>query len=125
MAGGVLGGGFGLATGLVVALFPFAAIGGGLLAATIAGISRPSSHEPITWASSPGWLKFVGVCRTVDHCDRQVRWRHITDLLHPPPRRQERVARADHGERAHRRTQDESCSSMRVRSASTSGSASS
>lgn len=30
-AGGVLGGGFGLATGLVVALFPAAAIGGGLL----------------------------------------------------------------------------------------------
>ena len=35
--GGVLGGGAGLATGLVVALFPFAAIGGGLLAATSAG----------------------------------------------------------------------------------------
>src|SRR5687767_6265446 len=35
--GGVLGGGFGLATGLVVALFPFAAVGGGLLAATTAG----------------------------------------------------------------------------------------
>jgi uncharacterized membrane protein len=35
--GGVLGGGVGLATGLVVALFPFAAIGGGLLAATSAG----------------------------------------------------------------------------------------
>ena len=32
--GGVLGGGVGLATGLVVALFPFAAIGGGLLVAT-------------------------------------------------------------------------------------------
>src|SRR4051794_6138251 len=36
-AGGVLGGGFGLATGLVVALFPFAAIGGGLLVGTTAG----------------------------------------------------------------------------------------
>jgi uncharacterized membrane protein len=36
-AGGVLGGGVGLATGLVVALFPFAAIGGGLLAGTVAG----------------------------------------------------------------------------------------
>jgi uncharacterized membrane protein len=36
-AGGVAGGGMGLATGLVVALFPFAAIGGGLLAATTAG----------------------------------------------------------------------------------------
>src|SRR4051794_291954 len=34
--GGVLGAGVGLATGLVVALFPFAAIGGGLLAATTA-----------------------------------------------------------------------------------------
>src|SRR5215212_10646804 len=33
-AGGVLGGGVGLATGLVVALFPAAAIGGGILAAT-------------------------------------------------------------------------------------------
>jgi uncharacterized membrane protein len=35
--GGVLGGGIGLATGLVVALFPFAAIGGGLLTATAGG----------------------------------------------------------------------------------------
>ena len=35
--GGVLGGGIGLATGLVVALFPAAAIGGGLLAATTGG----------------------------------------------------------------------------------------
>jgi len=34
--GGVLGGGIGLATGLVVALFPFAAIGGGLIALTTA-----------------------------------------------------------------------------------------
>src|SRR3954468_22128546 len=36
-AGGVLGGGVGLATGLVIALFPAAAIGGGLLAAATAG----------------------------------------------------------------------------------------
>jgi len=36
-AGGVLGGGAGLATGLVVALFPFAAIGGGLLAVAAGG----------------------------------------------------------------------------------------
>ena len=36
-AGGVLGGGVGLAPGLVVALFPFAAVGGGLLAATTGG----------------------------------------------------------------------------------------
>src|SRR5690349_14113816 len=35
--GGVLGGGVGLATGVVVALFPFAAIGGGLIAATTGG----------------------------------------------------------------------------------------
>ena len=35
--GGVLGGGVGLATGLVVALFPCAAIGGGLIALTTAG----------------------------------------------------------------------------------------
>jgi uncharacterized membrane protein len=35
--GGVAGAGIGLATGLVVVLFPFAAIGGGLLAATTAG----------------------------------------------------------------------------------------
>jgi len=35
--GGVLGAGAGLATGLVVALFPFAAIGGGLLVATTGG----------------------------------------------------------------------------------------
>src|SRR5690242_6788810 len=34
--GGALGGGLGLATGLVVAIFPFAAIGGGLLAGTTA-----------------------------------------------------------------------------------------
>ena len=33
----MLGGGIGLATGLVVALFPFAAVGGGLLAGTTAG----------------------------------------------------------------------------------------
>src|SRR3954463_5518060 len=36
-AGGVLGGGMGLATGLVVVLFPFAAVGGGLLLGTTAG----------------------------------------------------------------------------------------
>jgi uncharacterized membrane protein len=35
--GGVLGGGLGLATGLVVVLFPAAAIGGGLLIGTTAG----------------------------------------------------------------------------------------
>ena len=35
--GGVLGGGVGLATGLVIAIFPAAAIGAGLIAATTAG----------------------------------------------------------------------------------------
>ena len=35
--GGVAGGGIGLATGLAIALFPAAAIGGGLLAATTGG----------------------------------------------------------------------------------------
>jgi uncharacterized membrane protein len=35
--GGVLGGGIGLATGIVIALFPFAGIGAGLLAGTTAG----------------------------------------------------------------------------------------
>jgi uncharacterized membrane protein len=35
--GGVLGGGAGLATGLVVALFPLAAVGGGLLAVATGG----------------------------------------------------------------------------------------
>ena len=53
-AGGVLGGGVGLATGLVVALFPFAAIGGGLLAGTTGGGAilgavagpRRGRHEP-------------------------------------------------------------------------------
>ncbi|MGZ4681096.1 MAG: DUF1269 domain-containing protein [Acidimicrobiales bacterium] len=36
-AGGVMGGGLGLATGLVIALFPAAAIGSGLLAGATAG----------------------------------------------------------------------------------------
>jgi uncharacterized membrane protein len=36
-AGGVMGAGVGLATGLVLVLFPFAAVGGGLLAATTGG----------------------------------------------------------------------------------------
>src|SRR6478672_10226264 len=36
-AGGVLGAGVGLATGVVLVLFPFAAVGGGLLAITAGG----------------------------------------------------------------------------------------
>ena len=53
--GGVAGGGVGLATGLVIALFPAAAIGTGLLAATTAGGARARRrrrprgrrHEPL------------------------------------------------------------------------------
>ena len=52
--GGALGGGAGLATGLVIALFPAAAIGGGLLLGTtaggrsarLAGRSRGRRNEP-------------------------------------------------------------------------------
>ena len=44
--GGVLGGGVGLATGLVVALFPFAAVGGGLLVGATAG-ERSSARSPV------------------------------------------------------------------------------
>ena len=88
--GGVLGGGVGLATGLVVALFPFAAIGAGLLAATTAGgavlgavaghaaagMSRPttsrswvSSSTPArpawSWSASPTWApRSSGPCAT-------------------------------------------------------------
>jgi len=46
--GGVLGGGVGLATGLVVALFPFAAVGGGLLVGATAGgaiLGAVAGHE--------------------------------------------------------------------------------
>ena len=59
--GGVLGGGIGLrARGLVVVLFPFAAVGGGLLAATTAGGAilgavtgpRGGGHETATGPSS-------------------------------------------------------------------------
>ena len=52
--GGVLGGGVGLATGLVIVLFPAAAIGGGLLLGTtgagallgVARRARCGGHEP-------------------------------------------------------------------------------
>jgi len=59
--GGVLGGGVGLATGLVVALFPFAAIGGGLLAATTAGgavLGAVTGHAAM--GMSRGDLKDLG-----------------------------------------------------------------
>jgi uncharacterized membrane protein len=61
LAGGVLGGGVGLATGLVVVLFPFAAIGGGLLAATTAGgavLGAVAAH--VVAGMSRGDLKELG-----------------------------------------------------------------
>ena len=76
--GGVLGGGVGLATGLVVVLFPFAAVGGGLLAGTTAAgavLGAVAGHAAAgrvatisrTWASTsmrerPGWS--WSPCRT-------------------------------------------------------------
>ena len=51
-AGGVLGGGIGLATGLVIALFPFAGIGAAALAGAGGGVARRRRrprcrrHEP-------------------------------------------------------------------------------
>ena len=45
--GGVLGGGVGLATGVVIALFPAAAIGGGLLAGP-PPVVRRSARSPAT-----------------------------------------------------------------------------
>jgi uncharacterized membrane protein len=59
-AGGVLGGGVGLATGLVVALFPFAAIGGGLLAATTAGGAVLGAAGRAAAGMSRGDLKELG-----------------------------------------------------------------
>ena len=92
--GGVLGGGLGLATGLVVALFPFAAIGGGLLrgydrgrrllgavaghaSAGIAGTISKSSVS--TWIQvRPVWSSWA--CRTwprrsSGRCGTPRRWR--------------------------------------------------
>ncbi|MFL5877269.1 MAG: DUF1269 domain-containing protein [Solirubrobacteraceae bacterium] len=63
--GGVLGGGIGLATGLVVALFPFAAIGGGLLVGTAAGgaiLSAVAGHAAAGMSRND--LKDIG-----DHLD--------------------------------------------------------
>jgi len=60
-AGGWAGGGLGLATGLVVALFPAAAIGGGLLAATTgagAGLGALAGHAAA--GMSRGDLKDLG-----------------------------------------------------------------
>jgi uncharacterized membrane protein len=59
--GGVLGGGVGLATGVVVALFPFAAVGGGLLAATAGGgavLGAVAGH--VVAGMSRGDLKELG-----------------------------------------------------------------
>ena len=60
-AGGVLGGGIGLATGLVVALFPFAAIGGGLLARHHRGRRAPRrGRRPRRRGHEPHDLKELG-----------------------------------------------------------------
>src|SRR5215468_6209596 len=59
--GGVLGGGVGLATGLVIALFPAAAIGGGLLLATTGGgalLGAVAGHA--AGGMSRGDLKEIG-----------------------------------------------------------------
>ena len=62
--GGVLGAGVGLATGLVVVLFPFAAIGGGLLAVAtgggavlgaVAGHAASASAAGTSWNSVSTW----------------------------------------------------------------------
>ncbi len=59
--GGVVGGGVGLATGLVVALFPFAAIGGGLLAvATASGAALGAAAGHAAAGMSRGDLKELG-----------------------------------------------------------------
>src|SRR5947209_17090852 len=63
--GGVLGGGVGLATGLVVALFPFAAIGGGLLAATTGSgaiLGAVAGHA----AAGMSRADLKGLCETHD-----------------------------------------------------------
>jgi len=60
-AGGVLGGGAGLATGLVIALFPAAAIGGGLLLGTTgAGALLGSLAGHAAAGMSRGDLKDLG-----------------------------------------------------------------
>jgi uncharacterized membrane protein len=59
--GGVLGGGVGLATGLVIVLFPAAAIGGGLLLGTTAGgaiLGAVAGHAAA--GMSRGDLKEIG-----------------------------------------------------------------
>ena len=61
--GGVLGGGVGLATGLVIALFPAAAIGAGLVIGTTAGGALLGSIAGHAAAGmSRGDLKDVGDC---------------------------------------------------------------
>src|SRR5918993_2639430 len=59
--GGVMGAGVGLATGVVVALFPFAAVGGGLVAATAGGgavLGAVAAH--VVAGMSRGDLKELG-----------------------------------------------------------------
>jgi uncharacterized membrane protein len=64
--GGVLGGQLGLATGVVVALFPFAAIGGGVLAAATGGgalLGALAAHAAAGMSRSD--LKELGECLDV------------------------------------------------------------
>jgi len=64
--GGVLGSGVGLATGLVLALFPFAALGGGLLlGATASGAALGSVTGHAVAGMSRGDLKELG-----EHIDK-------------------------------------------------------
>lgn len=58
--GGVLGGGVGLATGLVVALFPFAALGGLLMATTAGGAVLGAVAGHAAAGMSRGDLKELG-----------------------------------------------------------------
>ena len=58
--GGVLGGGVGLATGVVVALFPFAAVGGGLLAAAGGGAVLGAVAGHVVAGMRRGDLKELG-----------------------------------------------------------------
>lgn len=79
-AGGVLGGGVGLATGLVVALFPAAAIGGGLLAATTAGgavLGAVSGHAAagMSRTTSKSWANTLTRGRQGSSLSASLRWK--------------------------------------------------
>ena len=55
--GGVAGGGIGLATGLAIALFPAAAIGTGLLAATTGTGAVLGAWPASSWSPPPTWRR--------------------------------------------------------------------